>query len=79
MSFVITADCIDEKAGECLDVCPVDCIEEGHDQYYINPRFCIDCGACEVECPVGAIVWEDDLKEDEKIYLEKAIRFFKDQ
>lgn len=29
MSFVITSPCIDEKAADCVDVCPVDCIEEG--------------------------------------------------
>ncbi|KAB8137862.1 4Fe-4S ferredoxin, partial [Gracilibacillus oryzae] len=26
MAFVITAPCEAEKAGECVTVCPVDCI-----------------------------------------------------
>jgi len=34
---------------------PVDCIYEGEDQLYIHPDECIDCGACEPECPVTAI------------------------
>lgn len=29
MAFVITAPCQDEMAGECVEVCPVDCIEKG--------------------------------------------------
>lgn len=76
MAYVITAPCIDEKAGECVEVCPVDCIELGEDMYYINPDICIDCGACEAACPVEAIFYEDDLHEDEKIYLQKAKDFF---
>ena len=31
MAFVILQPCQDEKAGECVTVCPVDCIEEGPD------------------------------------------------
>jgi len=30
-------------------------------QYYINPDECIDCGACEPECPVNAIYAEDEV------------------
>ena len=37
MAFVITQPCMSEKAGDCVDVCPVDCIEPGEDQYYIDP------------------------------------------
>ena len=33
MAFVITSPCEAEKAGECVTVCPVDCIEKGPDQY----------------------------------------------
>jgi len=76
MAFVITEACIDEKAADCVDVCPVDCIVEGGDQYFIDPNLCIDCGACEATCPVGAIYYEDDLTEDRKIFADKAIQFF---
>lgn len=76
MAYVITAPCADERAGECVEGCPVDCIEPGEDQYYINPDICIDCGACQAACPVEAIFYEEDLMEEEKPYLEKARKFF---
>ncbi|HEU4558886.1 MAG TPA: ferredoxin, partial [Longimicrobium sp.] len=50
MPYVITEPCIGTKDGSCVEVCPVDCIYESEDQYYINPDECIDCGACEPEC-----------------------------
>lgn len=78
MTFVITSPCIDEKATDCVDVCPVDCIKEGEDQYFIDPDVCIDCGACESVCPVSAIYYIDDVPEEEQIYIQKAIDFFKD-
>lgn len=78
MTFVITSPCIEEKAADCVDVCPVDCIEEGEDQYYIDPDVCIDCGACEMACPVSAIYHEDDVPDDEKEYIEKNRKFFED-
>ena len=39
----------------CVEDCPVDCIYEGDRKLYINPRECIDCGACEPDCPETAI------------------------
>lgn len=77
MAFVITEACLTQKASDCLDVCPVDCIHEGEDQYYIDPDYCIDCGACAAECPVEAIYHEDELTKDQMIYVEKATNFFK--
>ncbi len=78
LAFVITAPCETEKAGECATVCPVDCIEEGKDQFYINPDICIDCGACVAVCPVDAIAEEYELTVDQEPYLEKAEAFFGD-
>lgn len=78
MAFVITSPCIDERAADCVDVCPVDCIEEGDDQFYIDPDVCIDCGACEMACPVAAIFHEDDVPDDEKEYIEINRKFFED-
>ena len=60
MTYIIVAPCIDLKDASCVDVCPVDCIYEGPDQYYIHPEECIDCGACVPECPVDAIFPDDD-------------------
>ncbi|SET47786.1 4Fe-4S binding domain-containing protein [Salinibacillus kushneri] len=76
MAFVITSPCQGEKAGECVEVCPVECIEEGKDQFYIDPDICIDCGACVSVCPVDAIVEEFDMTPDEEVYLKKAEDFF---
>jgi ferredoxin len=63
MTYVIVEGCIGVKDRACVDVCPVDCIYEGEDQLYIHPDECIDCGACEPECPVEAIFPEDALPE----------------
>lgn len=56
---MIAQPCVDTMDRACVAVCPVDCIhfEEGVDRsLYIDPDECIDCGACEPECPVSAIV-----------------------
>src|SRR5215467_11463803 len=55
MTYVIVEPCIGTKNASCVDVCPVSCIYEAEDMYYINPDECIECGACEPECPVNAI------------------------
>jgi ferredoxin len=43
--------------------CPVDCIHEFERILIIDPEECIDCGACEPECPVEAIFPEDALPD----------------
>lgn len=66
MSFIISRLCRDCVDTGCASVCPVDCIYAytGGDrasfpnQLYINPDECIDCGACEPECPWRAIFEE---------------------
>ncbi|GIO54183.1 MULTISPECIES: DUF362 domain-containing protein [Paenibacillus] len=77
MPYVITSGCIDEKAAECVDVCPVDCIEEGPDQFFIEADICIECGACEVACPVGAVFYDTDVPDEEKHMIQKAEDFYK--
>jgi ferredoxin len=59
MTYTIAEPCVDVKNKSCVDVCPVSCIyiedEELDRLLYINPDECIECGACEPECPVTAI------------------------
>ena len=50
-------------------MCPVDCFHEGPNYLVIDPEECIDCTLCEPECPVDAIVSEDDLSEEDQHYL----------
>ena len=47
-------------------------------QLYINPEECIDCGACEPECPVEAIYEDEEqaIKYDEKESVKKNYEFF---
>ena len=85
MAYVITEPCIDVKDTACVDVCPVDCIHPRPDelgfaesrQLFINPEECIDCGACEPECPVSAIYPEDDVPEEWQQYIQINVDAFK--
>ena len=45
-------------------------------QLYINPEECIDCGACEPECPVEAIFDEDDTPDEWKEYIKLNYDYF---
>lgn len=66
MTFVVTESCIKCKYTDCVEVCPVDCFYEGPNFLVIQPDECIDCALCEPECPVNAIMSEDDLPDDQK-------------
>jgi ferredoxin len=63
MTYIIGEPCIDIMDKSCIDVCPVDCIHIGERMLVIDVEECIDCGACEPECPVEAIFPEDALPE----------------
>lgn len=79
MTRIIVEPCIGVKSGECVDVCPVDCIHPkkdepdfaGADMLYINPSECIDCGACEAVCPVEAIFPDDSVPDQWKSFIAK--------
>jgi ferredoxin len=60
MTFVVTEVCIKCKYTDCVEVCPVDCFYEGENMLVINPDECIDCGVCEPECPIEAILPDTD-------------------
>ena len=81
MTYIIAEPCIDVLDKACVDVCPVDCIHptdgEGVKQLYIDPEECIDCGACEPECPVEAIFAEEDLPDEWSNFLEINAAYFK--
>lgn len=71
MTYLVTENCIKCKHTDCVSVCPVDCFYEGENFLVINPDECIDCGVCEPECPVGAIVSEIALSEkDRKTWMD---------
>jgi len=70
MTFVVTDNCQACRFTDCVSVCPVDCFYADGDQLYIHPDECIDCGACEPECPVEAIYDEANLPENKKEWLE---------
>jgi ferredoxin len=61
MAFVVAAPCFGCKYTDCVVVCPCECFHEGAQMLYIEPDPCIDCGACQPECPVEAIFYEDDV------------------
>ena len=45
--------------------------QDAEDQFYIHPDECIDCGACEPECPVQAIFPDTDVPAEWTNYIEK--------
>lgn len=63
MPYVIAEPCVGVKDGNCVAVCPVDCIHPTAEErafqevqmLYIDPRSCVDCGLCVDECDRGAI------------------------
>ena len=46
--------------------------------YYIHPIECIDCGACEPECPVTAIFPDTDVPPEWTSYIAKNADHFDD-
>ena len=56
MTYIVNDACIKCKYMDCIEVCPVDCFYEGENMLVIHPDECIDCGVCEPECPVEAIL-----------------------
>mgnify|MGYP000061089815 FL=1 len=63
MTYLVTDNCVKCKHTDCVSVCPVDCFYEVDDMLVIHPDECIDCGVCQPECPVDAIVPDIDLED----------------
>ena len=80
MAYVVTRLCT--RAGDCVEVCPVNCIVPGSKEssewlyFYIDPEGCIDCGACEPACPPKAIFPEDEVPDEYAEDIELNRRFF---
>jgi ferredoxin len=66
MTHVVTEACIRCKYTDCVDVCPVDCFREGPNFLTIDPDECIDCAVCIPECPVNAILPEEDVPSHQR-------------
>ena len=71
MTFVVTEACIKCKYTDCVEVCPVDCFYEGENMLVIHPDECIDCGVCEPECPIEAILPDTDEKAEDWLELNR--------
>ncbi|MEE8437124.1 MAG: ferredoxin family protein [Candidatus Neomarinimicrobiota bacterium] len=91
MAYIIAEPCVGTCDTACVEVCPVDCIhptkekwdEAGFDEnnlegkmLYIDPEECIDCGACEPECPVEAIFEESEVPEEWNKYIKINYDYF---
>ena len=70
MPFIVTESCIKCKYTDCVEVCPVDCFHEGPNMLVIDPDECIDCTLCEPECPVEAIMSDEDVDESMQNFIE---------
>jgi NAD-dependent dihydropyrimidine dehydrogenase PreA subunit len=73
MAFTIVSD-VCEGVGDCLPICPVECIDwavgktnaKGTKYAFINAPECIDCNSCISACPIeGAILdeWKPELQK----------------
>ena len=74
---VCPVDCIYPPQGYTIET------EEGKQQMradgqqlYIHPEECIECGACEPECPVEAIFPEDEVPDEQKEFILKNYQRF---
>jgi len=70
MAYIVADPCVKCKYTDCVAVCPVECFYEGENSLVIHPDECIDCGACEPECPTTAIFEESALPDKWKPYVE---------
>lgn len=82
MPRIVTDPCVNCKYADCVEVCPVNCFFEIDDMLVIHPDECIDCEACDPECPVSAIKTESTadsfwIKKNAEIEWDESKRRFK--
>ena len=71
MPYVVNQKCIKCKYTDCVEVCPVDCFYEGENMLIIHPDECIDCGVCEPECPIEAILPDTEADAEKWVELNR--------
>lgn len=84
MTYAITQTCCNDAT--CIAVCPVNCIHPTPEErafgstemLHIDPRSCIDCGACADACPVDAIFPVDLLKPAHREYAALNAAFYEE-
>ncbi|UPK75088.1 FAD-dependent oxidoreductase [Nocardioidaceae bacterium SCSIO 66511] len=84
MPYAITQECCTDAT--CVSVCPVNCIHPTPDEpdfgktemLYVDPRSCIDCGACADACPVDAVMPIDLLTASLRDYAEVNAAYYED-
>ena len=70
MPYIVTDNCNGCRFTDCVEVCPVDCFHSDEKMLYIDPDECIDCGACEPECPVQAIFEETSVPSEKEEWIQ---------
>jgi ferredoxin len=79
--------CVDVCPVDCIhgpvsvDTIRATPVEERRSRYagvqmFVNPRECIDCGACIPVCPVSAIYIDDEIPPQYHRFIELNARFF---
>ncbi|MEU3095262.1 FAD-dependent oxidoreductase [Streptomyces sp. NPDC006967] len=82
MAFAITQTCCSDAT--CVSVCPVNCIHPAPgerafgstEMLHIDPKSCIDCGACADACPVDAVLPVDRLPATQREYARINAAYF---
>ncbi|MFD7702866.1 FAD-dependent oxidoreductase [Streptomyces caelestis] len=82
MAFAITQTCCNDAT--CVSVCPVNCIHPTPEErafgstelLHIDPKACIDCGACADACPVDAVLPVDRLTGGQREYARINAAYF---
>jgi ferredoxin len=70
MAYVVTEACIRCKYTDCVEVCPQQAFRDGVNFVVIDPVACVNCGICEMVCPVNAIYPDYGLPETQTRFRE---------
>ncbi len=55
MTFAVNKHCVKYQYPCSVEVCRIDCFNDGEAMLVIHPDDCIDCDVCNVECPTETI------------------------